>query len=203
MPTQLRRLLDAGADLSTYDGVLVGGAALAPSLHRAAVEAGVPVVTTYGMSETCGGCVYDGVPLDGVDVRLRDDGRVELGGPVVFAGYRLRPDLTAAALVDGRHVTQDLGRWTRRRAARGARPGRRRDRHRWRERARRDGGAGRSPGTPGVAACAVVGRPDAEWGERVVAVVQPVDWSSAPDARVAAGVRGRHARAGRAAPRWS
>ena len=69
------------------------------------------VVTTYGMSETCGGCVYDGEPLDGVTVRLRDDGRVELGGPVVFAGYRLRPDLTAAALVDGRHVTQDLGRW--------------------------------------------------------------------------------------------
>ena len=111
VPTQLRRLLDAGADLSTYDGVLVGGAALAPSLHRAAVDAGVPVVTTYGMSETCGGCVYDGEPLDGVTVRLRDDGRVELGGPVVFAGYRLRPDLTAAALVDGRHVTQDLGRW--------------------------------------------------------------------------------------------
>ena len=69
------------------------------------------VVTTYGMSETCGGCVYDGVPLDGVDAcELRDDGRVALGGPVVFAGYRLRPDLTAAALVDGRHVTQDLGR---------------------------------------------------------------------------------------------
>src|SRR5204862_378958 len=36
-------------------------------------------------------------------------------------------------------------------------------------------------GHPGVAACAVVGRPDPEWGERVVAVVQPVDWSSAPD----------------------
>ena len=86
------------------------------------------VVTTYGMSETCGGCVYDGVPLDGVTRRLRDDGRVELGGPVVFAGYRLRPDLTAAALVDGRHVTQDLGRLAAGRPARGARPGRRRDR---------------------------------------------------------------------------
>ena len=66
MPTQLRRLLDAGADLSSYDAVLVGGAALSPTLHAAAVAAGVPVVTTYGMSETCGGCVYDGEPLDGV-----------------------------------------------------------------------------------------------------------------------------------------
>ena len=57
-----------GADLSSYDAVLVGGAALSPTLHDAAVAAGVRVVTTYGMSETCGGCVYDGEPLDGVDV---------------------------------------------------------------------------------------------------------------------------------------
>jgi len=137
-------------------------------------------VTTYGMSETCGGCVYDGKPLDGVTVRLRDDSRVELGGPVLFTGYRLRPDLTAAALVDGWHVTQDLGRW----GADG----------RLEVLGRADdvivSGGVNVPaalvervvaGHPGVAACAVVGRPDPEWGERVVVVVQPVDWSSAPD----------------------
>jgi O-succinylbenzoic acid--CoA ligase len=180
VPTQLRRLLEAGADLSAYDGVLVGGAALAPALRRAAVDAGVPVVTTYGMSETCGGCVYDGVPLDGVTVRLRDDGRVELDGPVVFAGYRLRPDLTAAALVDGRHVTQDLGRWA---------PDGRLEVLGRADDVIVSGGVNVPAalvervvaGHPGVAACAVVGRPDPEWGERVVAVVQPVDWSSAPD----------------------
>ena len=76
VPTQLRRLLDAGADLSSYDAVLVGGAALSPTLHDAAAAAGVRVVTTYGMSETCGGCVYDGEPLDGVTSGSRHDGRV-------------------------------------------------------------------------------------------------------------------------------
>lgn len=180
VPTQLRRLLDAGADLSAYDAVLVGGAALSPALHDRAVEAGVPVVTTYGMSETCGGCVYDGRPLDGVTVRLRGDGRVEVGGRTVFVGYRLRPDLTSEALVDGWHVTQDLGRW----AADG----------RLEVLGRADdviisGGVNVPAATveralgghPGIAACAVVGRPDPEWGERVVAVVQPGDWSAVPE----------------------
>jgi O-succinylbenzoic acid--CoA ligase len=179
VPTQLRRLLNAGADLSTYDGVLIGGAALAPALHDAAVAAGVRLVTTYGMSETCGGCVYDGVPLDGVSVRLRPDGRVELGGPVVFVGYRLRPDLTAEALVGGRHVTQDLGRWA---------PDGRLEVLGRADDVVVSGGVNVPAamvervlsGHPGVAACAVVGRADEEWGQRVVAVVQPVDWAAVP-----------------------
>ena len=49
------------------------------------------------MSETCGGCVYDGRPLDGVAVEIGADGRVRIGGPVVFAGYDGEPELTAAA----------------------------------------------------------------------------------------------------------
>ena len=179
VPTQLRRLLDAGVDVSSYDGVLVGGAALSPTLHRAAVDAGVRVVTTYGMSETCGGCVYDGRPLDGVTVRLHNDGRIELGGPVVFAGYRLRPDLTAKALVDGRHLTADLGRFA---------PDGRLEVLGRADDVILSGGVNVPAalvervlgGHPGVAACAVVGTPDAEWGERVVAVVQPGDWSAVP-----------------------
>jgi O-succinylbenzoic acid--CoA ligase len=179
VPTQLRRLIDAGVDLTTYDGVLVGGAALSPDLRDRALAAGVPVVTTYGMSETCGGCVYDGEPFGGVDVVLGDDGRVSIGGPVVFVGYRLRPDLTARALVDGRHLTQDLGRWT----ADG----------RLEVLGRVDdvvvtGGVNVAAamvervlnGHPGVAVCAVVGVADPEWGQRVVAVVQPVDAAAPP-----------------------
>jgi O-succinylbenzoic acid--CoA ligase len=131
------------------------------------------------MSETCGGCVYDGEPLDRVDVGIRADGRVSIGGPVVFAGYRLRPDLTAQALVGGRHVTADLGRWT--------------DDGRLEVLGRADdvivSGGVNVPaavvervldGHPSVAVCAVVGRDDPEWGQRVVAVVQPVDASAPP-----------------------
>jgi o-succinylbenzoate---CoA ligase len=96
--------------LGEYAAVLLGGGALPAGLRDRALAAGVKVVATYGMSETCGGCVYDGVPLRGVRVDL-DEGRISLGGPMAFAGYRLRPDLTAAVL-DGDLVrTQDRGRW--------------------------------------------------------------------------------------------
>jgi o-succinylbenzoate---CoA ligase len=169
VPTQLRRLLDAGVDLSAYDAILVGGAALP-------FAAPANVVRTYGMSETCGGCVYDGRPLAGVDVVTADGGRISIGGPVVFAGYRLRPDLTAAALVDGRHLTQDVGAWT--------------SGGRLEVIGRIDDvivtGGVNVPAAlvervlsdhPAVRAAAVVGAPDDEWGERVVAVV--AGWGTA------------------------
>ena len=65
-----------------------------PALRDRAGRAGVRVISTYGMTETCGGCVYDGVPLPGVQVRVdppaggAGPGRVVLGGPVVARGYR-------------------------------------------------------------------------------------------------------------------
>jgi O-succinylbenzoic acid--CoA ligase len=64
------------------------------------------------MSETCGGCVYGGQPLDGVEVTIGDGGQILIGGEVLFSGYRLRPELTRASLVDGRLATADRGRWT-------------------------------------------------------------------------------------------
>ena len=101
VPTQLRRLLAAEDAPSTwadtFTSVLLGGAAAGAGLIATARDAGIPVVTTYGMSETSGGCVYNGLPLDGVAVSGGDDGRIRIMGPVLFSGYRLRPDLTAAA----------------------------------------------------------------------------------------------------------
>jgi O-succinylbenzoic acid--CoA ligase len=66
-------------------------------------------MTTYGMSETCGGCVYDGVPLDGVTVRADADGLLRIAGPVLMNRYHGRPDLTTAALVAPGH--EDGDRW--------------------------------------------------------------------------------------------
>jgi O-succinylbenzoic acid--CoA ligase len=109
VPTQLLRLLDAGVDLSGFRAILLGGAAAPTALLDRARSAGARIVTTYGMSETAGGCVYDGVPLDGVTVRIDDEDRVCVRGPVLMAGYRLRPDLSAQSLIDGWFVTSDLG----------------------------------------------------------------------------------------------
>ncbi|MGB8652363.1 MAG: o-succinylbenzoate--CoA ligase [Mycobacteriales bacterium] len=108
VPTQLRRLLGSAPDaLAAFDAVLVGGAATPPALLDEARNAGVRVVTTYGMSETSGGCVYDGQPLAGVTVSVTD--RIVLSGPVVARGYRLRPDLTAEAFDGESFRTSDIG----------------------------------------------------------------------------------------------
>jgi O-succinylbenzoic acid--CoA ligase len=112
VPTQLARMLASPGDadaLRGFDVVLVGGARVDPALRRTATEAGVTVVATYGMSETCGGCVYDGLPLDGVEVGIGRDGRVRIAGPVLFDAYDGQPELTARVKRDGWFLTQDLG----------------------------------------------------------------------------------------------
>lgn len=97
VPGQLAKVLDEGpaeavAALARLNAVLLGGAATAPELLERAADAGIRVVRTYGMSETAGGCVYDGVPLDGVTVEVDDDeGRVWLAGPQLALGYRNAP----------------------------------------------------------------------------------------------------------------
>ncbi len=211
VPTQLRRLLGQGIDMSTplagFRGVLLGGAAAPADLLDAARSAAVPVVTTYGMTETCGGCVYDGIPLDGVRVEIRDDdagragdgsGRIWIGGPVLFSRYRGggqgglwgtispqdrwvpggRPP-RSAPFPRGWYRTGDLGRID--------------PSGRLIVRGRVDdvintGGFKVVPGEveaalrtcPGVSDVAVVGQPDPEWGERVIAAVVPADPAEPP-----------------------
>ena len=77
----------ATAALAELDAVLIGGGPMPATVGESAAAAGIRVVRTYGASETSGGCVYDGVALEGVKVRL-DDGRVVLGGDTLAKGYR-------------------------------------------------------------------------------------------------------------------
>ncbi|EXF26094.1 acyl-CoA synthetase [Nesterenkonia sp. AN1] len=127
VPTQLQRLLDhvpQDAALTTalvrFDAILLGGGAAAPELLERAATHGLTVVRTYGMSETCGGCVYDGRPLPGVRLETQGSehpgpGRVQISGPMVAAGYLEDADLTAAHFDispesgQPRFLTDDLG----------------------------------------------------------------------------------------------
>lgn len=97
----------ATAALVALDAVLIGGGTMPATLAEGAAAAGIRVVRTYGSSETAGGCVYDGVPLDGVQVRI-DDGRIVLGGETLAKGYRnpVEPDPFAEA---GWFRTDDVG----------------------------------------------------------------------------------------------
>lgn len=91
VPTQLVRILAEGgpdlAALATLDGILVGGAATDPTMLATAREAGLRILTTYGSTETAGGCVYDGRPLTGVQVEIDEGGRIWLGGQTLAWGY--------------------------------------------------------------------------------------------------------------------
>ncbi|WP_243695015.1 AMP-binding protein [Labedella populi] len=115
VPAQVARLLDddrgRGA-LAALDAVIVGGQAVPSVLRDRAAAAGVRLVRSYGSSETAGGCVYDGRPLDGVTVRLVD-GEIRIGGPTLALGYLDDADRTAAVFpedADGRWFrTGDTG----------------------------------------------------------------------------------------------
>lgn len=177
VPTQLRRLTeepDGPAGLTAFRRILLGGAAVPAGLLAAARAAGASVTTTYGMTETCGGCVYDGIPLAGVSAGISADDRIRIAGPVLFSGYRGRPDLTARAR-DGRwFVTSDLGALDAagRLAVRGRADGMI---NTGGEKVAGDEVAAALESCAGVREAVVVGLPDPAWGEVVTAVVVPAD----------------------------
>lgn len=189
VPTQVVRLVDdlpaARRVAASVDAILVGGAALSPAVAQRALELGLPLVRTYGSTETCGGCVYDGRPLPGVEVNLTDAGRISLTAPWVTRGWLLpdgtvtRERTTTGARIeeadpasDGTHrrtlVTDDLGE-----LADGVLTvlGRADD-------LITTGGVKVAPtlvadavtALSAVGECAVVGVPDPVWGERVTLV---------------------------------
>ena len=192
VPVQLSRLVEAArtdrkvADaLHAFDRILLGGQAASPSLILAADTLGVRITRTYGSSETAGGCVYDGRPLDGVRLRIVDGG-VELSGPMLADGYLGDPERTAGAFAsdaDGTrwYRTGDLGELTHDGTLR--------------IRGRADdviisGGVKVSLGeveravraVPGFGDAIVVRVPDREWGERAAVVAPRTDAAAASDA---------------------
>ncbi|BBX47973.1 o-succinylbenzoate--CoA ligase [Mycobacterium cookii] len=179
--TQLAKALTdpaATAALAGLDAVLIGGGPAPQPILQAAAGAGIRVVRTYGMSETAGGCVYDGVPLDGVEVRINDDGRIAIGGATLAKGYRNPPNPDPFAepgwfhtddvgAVDDSGVLSVLGRI---------------------DDAISTGGLTILPQPveaalrthPAVADCAVFGRADERLGQRVVAAVVVADGHAPP-----------------------
>lgn len=184
VPTQLRRALDdeqlRGA-LARLDAVLIGGAAADAQLLEQAKAAGIRVVTTYGMSETCGGCVYDGQPLPGVSMDVdQATGAIWLSGPMLATGYLGDEERTRRCFVNRPQAGEPARRWfitsDRGHIVDG----------RLQVLGRLDdviisGGIKVEPGpieallalNPLVSECAVVGLPDLQWGQVVTAVVVP------------------------------
>jgi o-succinylbenzoate---CoA ligase len=98
----------ACAALTELDAILIGGGPMPIRIAEKAAAVGISVVRTYGMSETAGGCVYDGVPLDGVGVRIGIDGRIALGGATLAKGYRNPPEKDPFREL-GWFLTDDVG----------------------------------------------------------------------------------------------
>lgn len=182
VPAQLATLIPAAESehgprqaLRSFEAVLIGGQALPVPLRERAEALGVRVVRTYGSTETSGGCVYDGVPLDGVEV-LVESGELLIGGPTLAAGYLGDDALTASVFpvgTDGirRYRTGDTGtvedgivRVTGRR-----------------DNVIVSGGVNVSldrvetvvRGVPGLEHAVVIGVADERWGEASVIVVEP------------------------------
>lgn len=213
VPAQLTRLLDAAQhdaavlrSLRSFEAILIGGQALPPATLERADLAGAHVVRTYGSTETSGGCVYDGIALDRVGVRIVR-GEVQLSGPTLADGY-----LGDAALTDAVFVRDDDGsRWYRTGDAGIVEDGVLRVRGRI-DNVIVSGGINVSldrverivRGVPGLESAVLVGVDDARWGEASVIVVargealrrsESVQLEEARDA-VAAGI-GPHARPAR------
>ena len=160
--TALRRI-----DATLFRRILVGGAEIRGSLPD-------NVIATYGMTETGGGVVYDGIPLDGLEVGI-ERGEILLRGPMLLRGYRDGEDPRDAR---GWYPSGDLGHFD---ADRLVIEGRRGE-------VIVTGGEKVLPGpvekalagVAGVAEAVVVGRPHSEWGEAVTAIIVPVDAATPP-----------------------
>jgi O-succinylbenzoic acid--CoA ligase len=180
VPTMLRRLLAESAPVERFRTVLLGGGPAPRDLVDASTGRGAHVATTYGQTETGGGCVHDGHSLPGVEVRLDEQREILVRGPVLMRGYHRDKVATARAFTpDGWLRTGDVGAIDTH--------GRLHVVDRLRDLVI-TGGVNVSPTAvervllehPAVVDVCVTGADDPEWGERVVAYVVPIDARTPP-----------------------
>ena len=152
-------------DVHAFRKVLIGGAAPPPNLPD-------HVIATYGMTETGSGCVYDGYALDGVELRQSPQGEIEIKAELLLRAYRTRDGERNPISSDGWFPTGDLGRidpdgrlWIDGRSGDMIITG---GENVWPHRVERV-----LETHPLIAEAAVAGRPDTEWGHRLVAVIVP------------------------------
>ena len=114
VPTQLFKALNGDLQLLAHlvdaKAVLVGGAALTTDLHLQAEKAGINIVVTYGMTETSGGCVYNGLPLEGIEISITPEKRIAIKGPVLAHTYLGAEALWDTQYKDGWFHSSDIGR---------------------------------------------------------------------------------------------
>ena len=179
VPTQLVQCLDAGEEvvgaMRSLSAVLVGGAAISQHLLEHALNAGLKVRITYGMTETSGGCVYDGEPMPGMTVRAVDwDDRTHLAfnGPTLMTRYL---DAESPFFEEGGHrwlISGDMG--VIRASGKVEVNGRADD-------VITSGGLSIAPGPlrravrsyEGISDAWIMGTPDEKWGQIVTALVVP------------------------------
>jgi O-succinylbenzoic acid--CoA ligase len=113
VPTQLFRALNGDSDLLAHlliaKSVLVGGAALDKKLAEQARAARINVIESYGMTETCGGCVYDGLPIGDTSVEINKDGLIKISTASLATTYLNDPPGWSSKLENGYFLTSDIG----------------------------------------------------------------------------------------------
>jgi O-succinylbenzoic acid--CoA ligase len=113
VPTQLYKALTSDAKLLEHltaaEAVLVGGGPVSDKLKKEAANKHVKIVTTYGMTEMSGGCVYNQKPLDGVEIKLTSDGLIKLTGPMIASGYLSEKGELTSVGIDGWFESTDIG----------------------------------------------------------------------------------------------
>jgi O-succinylbenzoic acid--CoA ligase len=113
VPTQLFSALNGDADLLQHllsaKSVLVGGAALEQKLGDQARTAGINLVESYGMTETCGGCVYNGLPIGDTSFVINEDGLIKISTPSLATTYLNDVSGWNSKVADGYFLTSDFG----------------------------------------------------------------------------------------------